>query len=104
MIDTANKYKAKINNMFFKGDAVFCITCNDGQYGMEIELDGADFEMPVVIEEASVEDNVFTAKASTPILPDKNFDILLTFEDDKCNGYLKIPFVGKVKIKDAIKL
>ena len=102
MIDTANKYKAKINNMFFKGDAVFGISCNEGKYEMEIELDGADFEMQVV--EASVEDNVFTAKASTPILPDKDFDILLTFEDDKCNGYLKIPFVGKVKIKDAVKI
>lgn len=31
MIDTANKYKAKINNMFFKGDAVFGITLTDGK-------------------------------------------------------------------------
>ena len=104
MNDTANKYKAKLNNMFFKGDAVFGITLTDGKYGMDIELEGAEFEMPVNIVEANAEDDVFTAKATTPILPDRDFDILLTFEDDKCNGYLKIPFIGKVKIKDAIKL
>lgn len=104
MIDTANKYKAKINNMFFKGDAVFGITEENGSYGMEIELDGADFDMPVVITEAEVDDNTFMAKATTEILPDKEFDICLTFEDDACNGYLKIPFVGKIKIKDAVKV
>lgn len=104
MIDTTNKYKAKINNMFFKGDAVFGITCNNGKYGMEIDLDGAEFDMPVDILEAEVVDNTFLAKATTSLLPEKNFDITLTFEDDKCNGFLKIPFIGKVKIKDAAKV
>ena len=28
----------------------------------------------------------------------------LTFDEDGCNGYLKIPFVGKIKIKDAVKI
>ncbi len=104
MIDTTNKYKAKINNMFFKGDAVFGITYADEKYGMEIDLEGADFDMPVEIIEAEAEDNTLLAKATTSLLPEKTIDISLTFEDDKCNGYLKIPFVGKVKIKDAIKL
>ncbi len=107
MIDTTNKYKAKINNMFFKGDAVFGVTCADGKYGMEIDLEGADFEMPVEITQALVErteENTFMAKAVTELLPDKEIDICLTFEDDVCNGYLKIPFVGKVKIKNAVKV
>lgn len=107
MIDTTNKYKAKINNMFFKGDAVFGITYNDGKYGMEIDLEGAEFEMPVEIIEAQVEyaeENTLFAKATTPILPEKIIDITLIFEDDKCNGYLKIPFIGKIKIKDAVKV
>ncbi len=104
MIDTTNKYRAKINNMFFKGDAVFGITYTDGKYGMEIDLVGAEFEMPVEIVEAEVEDTTLLAKATTPLLPDKIIDVTLTFEDDKCNGFLKIPFIGKIKIKDAIKI
>lgn len=104
MIDTTNKYKAKINNMFFKGDAVFGITYNDGKYGMDIDLEGAEFDMPVEITEVIEDSETFIAKATTSLLPDRIIDISLTFEDDKCNGFLKIPFIGKVKIKDAVKL
>lgn len=104
MIDTTNKYKAKVNNMFFKGDAVFGITYNDGKYGMDIDLEGAEFDMPVEITEVIEDSETFIAKATTSLLPDRIIDISLTFEDDKCNGFLKIPFIGKVKIKDAVKL
>lgn len=104
MIDTTNKYKAKINNMFFKGDAVFGITYNDGKYGMDIDLEGAEFDMPVEITEVIEDSDTFIAKATTSLLPDRIIDMSLTFEDDKCNGFLKIPFIGKVKIKDAVKL
>lgn len=104
MIDTTNKYKAKINNMFFKGDAVFGITYNDGKYGMDIDLEGAEFDMPVEITEVIEDSETFIAKATTSLLPDRIIDMSLTFEDDKCNGFLKIPFIGKVKIKDAVKL
>ena len=104
MIDTTNKYKAKINNLFFKGDAVFGMTCTDGKYGMEIDLEGAEFDMPVEITEAEVVDTTIIAKATTTLLPEKIIDVNLTFEDDKCNGFLKIPFIGKIKIKDAMKV
>lgn len=104
MIDTTNKYKAKINNMFFKGDAVFGITYNDGKYGMDIDLEGAEFDMPVEITEVIEDSDIFIAKATSSLLPERVIDITLTFEDDKCNGFLKIPFIGKVKIKDAVKL
>ncbi len=104
MIDTTNKYKAKINNMFFKGEAIFGMTKVDDKYGMEIDLVGEDFELPVEIVEAEVEDTTLIAKATTPLLPDKTVDVTLTFEDDKCNGFLKIPFIGKIKIKDAMKI
>lgn len=99
------KYKAKINNMFFKGDAIFELEKEDGKYEMEIELQGADFDMPDFKLYDTVEDgDTFTAKASTSLLPGKEIDVELTFEDDKCNGFLKIPFIGKIKIKDAVKI
>ena len=44
------------------------------------------------------------AKATVAILPGKEIDIHLTFDEDGCNGYLKIPFVGKIKIKNAVRI
>ena len=104
MIDTTNKYQAKINNMFFKGNAVFGLTLTDGEYDIELDLEDADFDLGAKIIESEVEDNTIIAKVSSTLLPGKTIDMTLTFEDDKCNGFLKIPFVGKVKIKDAKKV
>ncbi len=99
------KYKAKINNMFFKGDAIFELENENGKYEMEIELQGADFDMPDFELTNTVENgNTLTANATTSLLPGKDIEVELTFEDDKCNGFLKIPFIGKIKIKDAVKL
>ena len=99
------KYKADINNMFFKGEAIFELKDNNGKYEIEIELEDKDIEMPDIdIVDAEEDDNTLTAKATSPEFPGKAVDVSLTFEDDKCNGFLKIPFVGKVKIKDAVKI
>lgn len=99
------KYKAQINNMFFKGEAIFELKDKGGKYDIEIELEDADVDMPeIIISDTAEEDNTLTAKATSPMFPGKEVDICLTFEDDKCNGFLKIPFVGKVKIKDAVKI
>lgn len=99
------KYKAQINNMFFKGEAIFELIDKGGKYDIQIELEDKDIDMPeIIIEDTSVEDNTLNAKATSPTFPGKEVDVSLTFEDDKCNGFLKIPFVGKVKIKDAVKI
>lgn len=99
------KYKANINNMFFKGEAIFELLDNDGKYDMTIDLKDADFDMPDFELFGAEEDgDTLTAKATTSLLPGKEIDVSLTFENDKCNGFLKIPFIGKIKIKDAVKL
>ncbi|MBO5895654.1 MAG: hypothetical protein J6Q83_00010 [Clostridia bacterium] len=99
------KYKADINNMFFKGEAIFELKDNNGKYEIEIELEDKDIEMPDInIVDAEEDGNTLTAKATSPEFPGKAVDVSLTFEDEKCNGFLKIPFVGKVKIKDAVKI
>lgn len=99
------KYKAKINNMFFKGDAIFELDFEDGKYEMEIELQGADFDMPdFELKNVREDGNTLLANATTSLLPGKEIDVELTFENNKCNGFLKIPFIGKIKIKDAEKI
>ena len=99
------KYRAQINNMFFKGEAIFELIDNGGKYDLKVELEDKDIDMPEIdITDTSVEDNTLIAKATSPAFPGKEVDVSLTFEGDKCNGFLKIPFVGKVKIKDAVKI
>ena len=98
------KYKVNIDHMFFKGEAIFEIEYENGNYGIEIDIDDADVDFDVTITEFEEDEDTLDAKATVAILPGKEIDIHLTFEDDGCNGYLKIPFVGKIKIKDAVKI
>ena len=72
---------------------------------MEIELQGADFDMPdFELKNVREDGNTLLANATTSLLPGKEIDVELTFENNKCNGFLKIPFIGKIKIKDAEKI
>lgn len=98
------KYKVNIDHMFYKGEAVFEIEFENGNYELDIEIDDADFDIDVTITEFEEDGDTLDAKAAVAILPGKEIDVHLTFEDNLCNGYLKIPFVGKIKIKDAVKI
>ncbi len=98
------KYKVNIDHMFYRGEAVFEIDYKDGNYELEIEVDDADIDLDVTIIEAEEDDDTLDAKAAVPLLPGKEIDIHLTFDDEGCSGYLKIPFVGKIKIKDAVRI
>ncbi len=99
------KYKVKIDHMFYNGVAVFEIKNDDGNYEIDIELETDDFEMPdIELKDVIEEVDTIIAKAEVDEFPGKLIDVNLTFTDDKCNGFLKIPFVGKIKIKDAVKI
>ncbi len=99
------KYTVKIDHMFYNGIAVFEIKNDDGNYEIDIELENDDFDMPdIELKDVIEEVDTLIAKAYIDEFPGKAIDVNLTFIDDKCNGFLKIPFVGKIKIKDAVKI
>ena len=98
------KYKVNVDHMFFKGEAIFEIEFENDKYEFEIEIENADFDFDIEIVSFEEDEDTLDAKATVAVLPGKEIDVHLTFEDDKCNGYLKIPFVGKIKIKDAVKI
>ena len=100
------KYNVSINHMFYTGVATFEIKDDNGSYKLDIVLNEnddfeiSDVELTDVIEEV----DTIIAKAYIDEFPGKAIDVTLTFNNDKCNGFLKIPFVGKIKIKDAVKI
>ncbi len=99
------KWQADVKNMFFSGKAILEIKDDGGKYGMDLELPDSDIEIPEIkIIEAEEESNILNAKAEVSLLPGKTIDVCLTFDDDVCNGFLKVPFVGKIKISNAAKI
>lgn len=100
------KWQAEINNIIFKGSAVFTITDENGSYKIDLELPGEDLGVSDIdIQNIQEDGDTLTGEAKVDILPgDKPCEISLTFTDDVCNGFLKVPFIGKIKVKDAKKI
>lgn len=99
------KWLAHVDTMFFKGDATITVADNGGEYSFDLELpsdvDIPDFKIYDITEDGG---NALNAKASVSLLPNKEIEIHFEFDGDKANGFIKIPFIGKIKVKDAEKI
>lgn len=100
------KWQADIDNILFKGAAVFTIADENGNYKIDLELPGEDLGVSDIdIQNIQEDGDTLTGEAKVDILPgNKPCEISLTFSDDVCNGFLKVPFIGKIKVKDAKKI
>lgn len=94
------KWVCHVDTMFFKGDAYIRVFDNNGEYGFELSL--PDMDIPeVVIKDVKEDGNTLTATANVDLLPGKDIDVRLTFDGDTFEGLLKVPFIGKIKLKDG---
>ncbi len=102
MIGLGN-WACKVNSMFFSGEVKFTISDNDGEYDFAIELPG--IELPdFALNSVEEDDDTLTIIASTSIIPDKEAEVVLTFDEDEFDGFLKVPFLGKIKFKDGHRI
>lgn len=96
-------WACSVNSMFFSGEVKFKIFDDNGKYGFEINIPGVtvpDIDVKEVIEE----DNTINATVQTSILAGKDINLFAEFDGDTFDGYLKIPFIGKIKFKDGRKI
>lgn len=103
MIGIGN-WLAHVDTMFFKGDVTIKITDNNGEYGFDIDLP-SDIDVPEFkIYDITEDGDTLNAKASVEILQGKEIEISFTFDGDTASGFLKAPYIGKIKIKEAKKV
>ena len=97
------KWACSVNTMFFSGDVEFEIFDNNGEYGFNIDIPG--IKVPdIKVKEVDEDDDTITATVETSLLEGKDITLLVTIDDDTFDGYLKIPFFGKVKLKNGRKI
>ncbi|NLX93186.1 MAG: hypothetical protein GXZ02_04875 [Clostridiales bacterium] len=94
------KWICHVDTMFFRGDARIRLFDDNGKYGFELTL--PDMDIPeVVIKDVTEDGNTLKAIANIDLLPGKDIDVTLTFDGDTFEGLLKVPFIGKIKLKDG---
>lgn len=98
------KWACNVNTMFFSGEVKINVFDDNGSYGFELDIPGIqipDINIKKVEEE---DDDTINAVAQTSLLPGKDVELTITFDGDEFDGFLKIPFLGKVKFKDGHRI
>lgn len=97
------KWACNVNTMFFSGEAKIRVFDNNGSYGFELEVPGVSVP-DITVKNIEEDDDTIKAVVQTSLLPDKDIDLFVAFDGDEFDGYVKIPFLGKVKFKDGHRI
>ena len=97
------KWACNVSSMFFSGEVKFTISDNEGEYGFEIEIPGVDIP-DFTLNSVEEDDETLTILAGTSLLPGKEAEVVINFDEDSFDGFIKVPFIGKVKFKDGHKI
>ena len=89
--------------MFFSGEAKINVFDNNGEYGFELDIPGIDIP-DIEIKSVEEDDDSIFAITRTSLLPGKDIELTITFDEDEFDGFLKIPYIGKVKFKDGHRI
>ncbi|MFY9198440.1 MAG: hypothetical protein WBK75_01315 [Acutalibacteraceae bacterium] len=100
------KWQFSVNTIFYKGSAVLEIKDNNGKYAFNVEAPGMKKMPDYFINNVKVNEktNTLLVTGGSDMLPGKEVEVRATFNGDRCDGYVKVPFLGKVAIKDGKKI
>lgn len=97
------KWACSVNTMIFSGDVKFEIFDDNGKYGFNIDMPSV--KVPdITVKEVEEDDDTITATVTTSLLEGKDITLFVTIDGDTFDGYLKIPFFGKVKLKNGHRI
>jgi len=91
--------------MLFKGDAELVVKEKDGAYDVDVKIPG-DSVPEFVFKSAKAEGNVLSGIVliDMDMMKGKDIPFSFTFDGDTASGYLKVPFLGTVKLKNGVRV
>jgi hypothetical protein len=97
------KWQFSVDTMIYRGEGTVEVRDKEGEYDVDLAL--TDMELPaLVLENFQAEGNVLTGIAHTDLLRGKNIPFSFTFEGDVVNGFIKVPFMGKIKLTNGKRI
>ena len=96
-------WSCRVDTMFFSGSGTVKVFDDNGKYGFNLDIPGVkvpDIEIKEVIENG----NKVHAVLTSSVMPNKDFEIEAEFEENTFTGYIKVPILGKVKLKDGKRI
>jgi len=95
-------WKFSVDTMFYKGAAILDITNEDGEYAIKVDLPDMD-GVEIAVKSAAADGDTLTGIAITEMLKGKDIPYSVTFDGDSASGFLKVPFLGKLKLENGAR-
>lgn len=97
------KWACNVNTMFFSGEVKIKVFDDGGKYGFELDIPNVTIP-DITVKDVKEDGDTVMAVAQTSLLPGKDVELTITFDGDNFDGFLKVPFLGKIKLKDGHRI
>lgn len=98
------KWTGDIETSVISGSAVVDIKNNNGEYDFSVSVPSVeklpDFKVYDIYESG----NCLSGKADISLMGKMTLDIAVEINGDTFTGYIKVPFLGKIEIKNGRKI
>lgn len=98
------KWTGDIDTSYIKGSAIVDISDNNGEYDFSVTVPSMEklpsFKVYDIVEDG----NCLSGKAEIQLMGKMNVDISVVINGDTFTGYIKVPFLGKIEIKNGRKI
>ena len=95
-------WEFQVDTMFYKGKAILTIT-HDGAYAIKVELPDMT-SLVIAVADITEDGDTLNGTATTDMLKGKDIPCSVTFDGDEAEGVMKVPFIGKLKLKNGKKI
>lgn len=93
-----------IETSVISGNAVVEISDNNGKYDFKVTVPSLKKIPNFTVYDIKENGNCLSGKAEIDLMGKVNADISVEINGDKFTGYIKVPFFGKVEIKNGRKI
>lgn len=98
------KWTGDIETSVLSGSAIVDIKDNNGEYDFSVSVPSVEKLPDFKVYDICENGNCLSGKADISLMGKITVDISVEINGDTFTGYLKVPFIGKIDIKNGRKI
>lgn len=99
------KWIGEIETSLLSGSAIVEISDNNGEYAFSVETESIKTIPNFTVYDIVERENTLSGKADIELMGKMTVEISVEFTNDTAFvGYIKVPFLGKIEIKNGKKI
>lgn len=98
------KWTGEIETSIIRGSAVVDISDNNGEYAFSVSVPTMEALPDFTVYDIEEKGNCLSGKADIALMGKMTVEIFVEISGDRFEGYLKVPFFGKIEIKNGRKI